>query len=61
MASQGQNAWQDLCRAASTEKDSEKLLHLVSQINSLLSDEKKRDVKKPAIGEHNPLPKASNA
>jgi hypothetical protein len=57
MASKGQDAWRDLCRAASTEKDPEKLLHLVSQINSLLlKDEKKR-----ATGERGPLLKASNA
>lgn len=40
---QAKKGWQELCRAASTEKDPEKLLHLVSQINSLLlNDEKKR-------------------
>ena len=33
--------WQDLCQAASTEKDSEKLLQLVSEIDSLLVMEKK--------------------
>ncbi|PYV63414.1 MAG: hypothetical protein DMG97_37790 [Acidobacteria bacterium] len=43
MAVQTKKGWQDLCRAASTEKDPEKLLRLVSQINSLLlNDEKKR-------------------
>jgi len=43
MAAKVQKGWQELCQAASTEKDPEKLLHLVSQINSLLlKDEKKR-------------------
>jgi hypothetical protein len=36
MAAKPQENWQTLCRAASREKDPEKLLHLVSQINSLL-------------------------
>jgi hypothetical protein len=36
MAAKLQENWQTLCRAASREKDPEKLLHLVSQINSLL-------------------------
>jgi hypothetical protein len=57
MASKGQDAWQDLCRAASTEKDPEKLLHLVSQINSLLL----KGEKKPASGAERAMPKASNA
>jgi len=57
MAAKGQDAWQDLCRAASTERDPEKLLHLVSQINSLLL----KDEKKPAASAGDSLPKASNA
>jgi len=57
MAANGQAGWQDLCRAASTEKDPEKLLHLVSQINSLLL----KDEKKPAASAGDSLPKASNA
>jgi hypothetical protein len=43
MAAKAQKGWQELCQVASTERDPEKLLHLVSQINSLLlKDEKKR-------------------
>jgi len=43
MALKAQRGWQELCQAASIERDPEKLLHLVSQINSLLlKDEKKR-------------------
>jgi hypothetical protein len=42
MAVQVKKGWQELCRAASTEKDPEKLLHLVSQINSLLLNDEKR-------------------
>jgi len=43
MAAKAQRGWQELCQAASIERDPEKLLHLVSQINSLLlKDEKKR-------------------
>jgi len=57
MAANGQEGWQDLCRAASTERDPEKLLHLVSQINSLLL----KDEKKPAASAGDSLPKASNA
>jgi len=57
MAAKGQDAWQDLCRAASTERDPEKLLLLVSQINSLLL----KDEKKPAASAGDSLPKASNA
>jgi len=55
MAAKPQEDWQDLCRAASTEKDPDKLLHLVSQINSLLlKDEKKHS------GSESALSKASN-
>jgi len=43
MALKAQRGWQELCQAASIERDPEKLLHLVSHINSLLlKDEKKR-------------------
>jgi len=57
MAGKAQDTWKELCRAASTEKDPEKLLVLVSQINSLLlKDEKKRADSESAL-----LPKASNA
>jgi len=41
MALPARSKWQDLCQAASTEKDSEKLLQLVSEIDSILVREKK--------------------
>jgi hypothetical protein len=63
MGLKAQRGWQELCQAASTEKDPEKLLHLVSQINSLLlKDEKKRSKSEtiPSKGEIRP-PKVSRA
>jgi len=44
MAVPARSTWQDLCQAASTEEDSEKLLQLVSEIDSILV----RDEKKPS-------------
>jgi len=41
MALPARSKWQDLCQAASTEKDSEKLLQLVSEIDSILVREEK--------------------
>jgi len=46
MAGKAQEDWQDLCRAASTEKNPEKLLDLVTQINSLLLKQEKRSAKR---------------
>jgi len=41
MGTPATSKWQDLCQAASTEEDSEKLLQLVSEIDSILVGEKK--------------------
>jgi hypothetical protein len=58
MAGKAQEVWQDLCRAASTEKNPEKLLDLVTQINSLLLKQEKKSAK----GEEDiTLPRASGA
>jgi hypothetical protein len=57
MPEKSQERWQDLCRAASTEKNPEKLLELVTQTNVLLLKKEK----KSAAGEAVPLPKASGA
>jgi hypothetical protein len=58
MAGKTQEGWQDLCRAASTEKNPEKLLDLVTQINSLLL---KREKKSAKAEEDMTLPRASGA
>ena len=55
MATRATSKWQDLCQAASTEKDSERLLELVSEIDSILVLEKKS---RP-ISEGVPIAKAS--
>jgi len=55
MAAKPQENWQTLCRAASTEKDPEKLLHLVSQINSLLL----KDEEEHGASESTAVPKPS--
>jgi hypothetical protein len=57
MAEKPQQSWQELCRAASTEENPEKLLALVTQINSLLL----RNEKKTAQCEDVTLRRASGA
>jgi hypothetical protein len=57
MSEKAQEGWQDLCRAASREKNPEKLLKLVTQINSLLLKNEKKTARPDVL----PLPKASGA
>jgi len=39
--------WQELCKLAAVEQDSEKLLALVQEINRLLDDKRNRLLNKP--------------